>query len=204
MKTIFITVALFISNWCTAQLNIGPVKADTNYNHIAPIDWLKTDFPEIKDLIDSKDELEIRVSFGCPRPLYNMLYIFICNDSTWSIREYEKAKTSGFGYRTASVKYDYIYQYDAYSSLFFNMLDTLKQKNAFTLVSQDKLNVQGQVFDGAGYSFSFKYKNIVGGYGCYAPAEYVSGNPDIKELQEYADIQTLIWRTFKQFDQRFR
>ena len=88
--------------------------------------------------------------------------------------------------------------------MLFGMLDTLKQNDAFGLVSQNKLdNIQGHIFDGAGYLFSFKYKNTIGGYSCNSPTFYADANPDIKESREYANIEELILNTFKHFDTPF-
>jgi hypothetical protein len=202
MKTIVISVALLISNWCTAQLNIGPVKTDSSYDHPLINELLKRDFPDLQDLSDSKNELEIRVCFMCPRPMYIKFLVFTYNDSVWNIKEYETIH-EGSVTRKSSVSYD-VDRYDPwYSSILSKMVDTLKQNNAFTLVSQDKLDLQGNVFDGAGYSFSFKYKNVIGGYGCYSPASYAAGNPGVKELQEYLNIQELMLGTYKQFNYSF-
>jgi hypothetical protein len=202
MRIILIAVTLLISICSNAQLNLGTVKGDSNYIHPLMNSLLKYDFFDLKDLDDSKNELEIRVCFYCPRPRYIKLFVFAYNDSAWNIKEYETIHEGSVN-RKSSLNYA-IDKYDPwYLSILSKMLDTLKQNNAFSLVSQDTFDLQGHVFDGGGYSFSFKYKNVIGGYSADSPAYYAAGNPGIKELQEYINIEQLMLTTFTQFNYPF-
>ena len=80
-------------------------------SEVIRIDLLKPDFPEITDLKDSRNELEIRVCFFCRYPSYIKLFIVSCLDSVWSVKEYESigainSVTKLFTSKYAIDKYD--------------------------------------------------------------------------------------------------
>jgi hypothetical protein len=196
MKMIFLLL-LFASvrSFSQDQLDFGKVRADENFT-CSDRPFIDSSY-RIDKICDSKNVFEVRLGIMyAPLPGFELI-VLAYDGSNWTAIKYED-RFNDSAYNTprgsGRVKVTQLKPKKDFRRVF----KALKRNNIFTLPDQNEIKVKRFVFDGVGYSLTFKAGNKFRTYTFDNTEEYRKRYKHIKEFRNYDCIVNTFWNWLKE------
>ena len=195
MKLLFTLLILFTSfaAFCQDKIEFGAIRSDSSFKANHRTSYVDSLNFGIGNILNSNNELEIRLLTAVLPHAGGDIIILTYNNGTWDARKCRFEKTHFYPtISVTNIDVSNIKPYPAdktiFDKYFEDIFDTLKQNNIFLLPDIRELKYDKEIFDGVGFSLTFKVKNQFREYYFDNPGQYAEMNPDIPEFKQYDRI----------------